>query len=763
MAKKYLITILSLFLTLSNFYTSPIFAQEEEIVESEEAETVEIEEIEEADKEDDSFLEGIDFSSKRFIVRGDASIFTEEDHILGSFDQYFLVQYDSEQKAKDAYLRLYDQVESIDVDYTVYLEGCEDVSSIQMDERNNPFVKQEDVVAKIAILGKGEKEIEDTILNQNPLAEVVSLSVFDAQGRSSVSSLYAAISQAIRANVDVLYFPDRVSGNLSFVTSMIHQAAAQGILVVGSLGNIEDTCVIAACDEYGNLIEEGNQAINYKVVASSSQMASAIFVGEYSKKNQIVVDNTLVLDPDSYPEEEIEVYNETKGTVLFTKEEGKAIVDLAKQLYDAHATTYYFGGRSYTNTTKLDCAGFVNYILMKLIPSKAKTYSYSGSSLNDGRGGTSCGTRWWSGFLSAKGVAKQTVYTGDKNVDLSACSPGDLVILYDKNKGTHHIGIYAGQGMVYHCTIGPVDLGNYGPANDGIHYDPLVDMPDINCSPIAYYTIFHCAQEVPYEKLEGYSLTLDGTIGMNFYVQMNDAALVNPDSTYMEFHGPNGKEQIPLSQAETVEVNGKICRKFTYRVSAKNMTEKVTGQIHFGENLAGEEYSYSVEDCANYMISNALNYAPKDISIAKALLTYGRYTQEYFEYNLDNIASNTNALEDCDLSTYQYTLEDENEDLQFLGARLILTAKPAIRLSFRGAAEFNVDSEDVEIVKEGNSTTIWIRNINCFDQMFDIEAENFHMTYGIYSYGYRALEVGNESLQNLIKAMVAYQACRNAY
>ena len=104
-------------------------------------------------------------------------------------------------------------------------------------------------------------------------------------------------------------------------------------------------------------------------------------------------------------------------------------------------------------------------------------------------------------------------------------------------------------------------------------------------------------------RLAGYTLSLDGDIGLNFYTELAPE-IAQSETAVMHFTVSNGSKttelDIPVSQA-TVKGNYYI---FKCNVAAKDMNAVITGQIIDGDNV-GTEYSYSVKDYANYLIENA--------------------------------------------------------------------------------------------------------------------------------------------------------------
>ena len=165
-------------------------------------------------------------------------------------------------------------------------------------------------------------------------------------------------------------------------------------------------------------------------------------------------------------------------------------------------------------------------------------------------------------------------------------------------------------------------------------------------------------------------------------------------------------------------------------------------------------YEFTVEDYANYIINNPTEFSADDVSIAKTMLTYGKYTQDYFGYNTENKPTNINTLNSTDLSKEAYELTDTNSSISFIGARLVLTSTPGLKLYFN--KDVDITCADGEISTEGNYKVVTITNVSNIYNKYEVTGENFKLKYSIASYGNIALNGTNDSLKNLIKAMVAY-------
>ena len=134
--------------------------------------------------------------------------------------------------------------------------------------------------------------------------------------------------------------------------------------------------------------------------------------------------------------------------------------------------------------------------------------------------------------------------------------------------------------------------------------------------------------------LYGHSISLDGDIGVNYYMDL-DQTILSSQTAYMQFDVPDGKKtetQIVYVKDvldDPVNIGGRSYFKFKCQVAAKDMAAEIVAQLHDG-NARGEEYKYSVREYAKYILDHSDNYNEKTINLFKAMLNYGSAAQEYF-------------------------------------------------------------------------------------------------------------------------------------
>ncbi len=275
------------------------------------------------------------------------------------------------------------------------------------------------------------------------------------------------------------------------------------------------------------------------------------------------------------------------------------------------------------------------------------------------------------------------------------------------------------------------------------------------------------------EHLYGHSITLDGSIGVNFFVELTDALLAS-ETAAMVFTVPNGSKtdtqtllvkDVIANDKNKVSIGSKTYYKFRCSISAKDMASEITAQLVDGESK-GKEYTYSVKDYAEYLLSHTevKEYADA-ASLVKAMLNYGAYSQRYFKEGtaigeVQNIADVTvpNTFKFNEASTAL------TEGVTFEGATLSLKSETTLSIYFKGLPDdtaFTCDGKTVETAKNGEYVVARIRGIkaNELENDFTVTFEGgSSVTYNAMTYCYNVLNDGtvDDNLKNVCKALYNY-------
>lgn len=284
----------------------------------------------------------------------------------------------------------------------------------------------------------------------------------------------------------------------------------------------------------------------------------------------------------------------------------------------------------------------------------------------------------------------------------------------------------------------------------------------------------------------GWTLTLDGTIGMNYYVMLSDNFVNSPDA-YILFTGVeklNGEYKWTVNDDDRVK-EGVNYFKITIPVCAYEMNKTITAEVNFADSTFKCEAS--VRNYAESMIAG--NYTDTDKKFAAALLNYGAASQTYFSESekrpeLADDLANKNLGDEIDktildkskLENYKKTPVTNDSIGTFKGFNLSLGSQTALRAYFDLAN--GVTAGDLEFTVNGKSATyekgrIECAGINANELGNDIEfkvtlksdnAKSLVFSCSAMSYCYSALESSNNnSLKVLVSALYRYYQASQIY
>ena len=268
------------------------------------------------------------------------------------------------------------------------------------------------------------------------------------------------------------------------------------------------------------------------------------------------------------------------------------------------------------------------------------------------------------------------------------------------------------------------------------------------------------------EHLDGYSLSLDGNIGVNFFMEL-DKSVIADENAYMKFRLPNGKTSVVLvGDAKQQTVSGTTYYVFSCEVAAKEMNETITAQI-ITSDKKGEVYEYSVADYIQYIRDNPTEFNEKTLSLVNAMAGYGDYAKAYF--NNENLDANTemDAVTADTLASFDKQISgDLPEGITYYGSSLLLESNTTMRHYFKVAEGTDVSALSFSGSK-GNYYYIDIPNISAekLGTIQNVSIGNCTISYSPMSYAYAVLSSKNtsESLKNLVKSLYLYEQAAEAY
>ena len=297
-------------------------------------------------------------------------------------------------------------------------------------------------------------------------------------------------------------------------------------------------------------------------------------------------------------------------------------------------------------------------------------------------------------------------------------------------------------------------------------------------------------------KLDGYTLSLDGTIAVNLYMTLSEE-MASSTSARMNITYENGATaSYKMSDATPVTVTGKTYYVFHIPVAAKEMTSVIKAQIVDGE-FEGNEYSFTVKDYADHILNGAYTswggvanqeYADA-VPLVKALLNYGAYSQQYFGYKTDDLANkdlNDNdqilpTLNPNSIPGYNSNLTNLPSGVTFKSVSLSLESETELNLTFTNttgkALSFTTDNEFVKlkVTTSGDQTKLKITGIPAHkvNEKIDLkvflegESDTYYVSYSPIYYCRNQIErsvspTRTKALKDLMAAFYLYnQAARN--
>ena len=279
-------------------------------------------------------------------------------------------------------------------------------------------------------------------------------------------------------------------------------------------------------------------------------------------------------------------------------------------------------------------------------------------------------------------------------------------------------------------------------------------------------------------KLVGRSISLDGDIGVNFYMELSDA-VAKSSTAYMHFTIPkNGEpatQDIKVSDARPVESGDKTYYVFKCQVAAKEMTSDIKARIIDGEKL-GTEFTYSVKDYADYLLAHTEEREDlaKAAPLVKALLNYGAYAQIHFDKTSKGLANAglteaEKALPDFTIDVAEPVIGKLPAGTTFAGASLSLKSETTLSLYFKSdsALTFSCGKYTVENVKNGDYQVARIRGIKAkkLGSTLTLNVSGATVKYSPLNYCKYMLanDKADANLKNVLKALYWYYMAADTY
>ena len=282
-------------------------------------------------------------------------------------------------------------------------------------------------------------------------------------------------------------------------------------------------------------------------------------------------------------------------------------------------------------------------------------------------------------------------------------------------------------------------------------------------------------------KLAGYSLSLTGNIGVNFYMELSDKIIAD-EGAYMQFTLPNGtvtKVLVSDAQTNTEIKEGTTYYRFPCEVASYEMTRDIKAQMFDGNGNCGKKYTYTVRDYAQYIIENGSLYV-EAIPFVVTMLDYGACSQKYFKVAVDDLANKesnpSNDISGMD-SDYMddFAAKKAEDDVlgQFAGFSMVLKSETTLNIFYEpkegidvSKLTFSVDGKEITPVKRGQYYILSLENIRAneleISKTFTVTdgTNTLSGDYCAMMYCYQVLHAAEgtyeDDLVTLVKAFSAY-------
>ena len=314
--------------------------------------------------------------------------------------------------------------------------------------------------------------------------------------------------------------------------------------------------------------------------------------------------------------------------------------------------------------------------------------------------------------------------------------------------------------------------------------------PDRTHNGLEIRECIHCGTEESRETdmlpsyFTGHSLTLNGNIGVNFYLDLteNETENATVDFEWMKF-GSKQTASVDMSSAKHNE-HGYIA---TCYVSAAEMTTDINATLTIGGEKV-DNNKYTVKEYADYMLENAddngtdeqKSYAEAS-PLVKAMLNYGTQAQIFFDVNTEKPANASLSSEDkavpditaADINKpYISDLTNLPGNVKVDNISLTLRSGTTLSLYFTSNSdlEFSCEGKTVDVKKKG---TVWIARIKDIkaqelDNDFTLTVSNGTseglVTCSPLTYCYNVLEnnVNDRNLATLVRSIYQYGTAAQA-
>lgn len=302
----------------------------------------------------------------------------------------------------------------------------------------------------------------------------------------------------------------------------------------------------------------------------------------------------------------------------------------------------------------------------------------------------------------------------------------------------------------------------------------VTTQPTVESEGVMTYTCSVCnaTKTESIEKLpditpvKAWSLTLDGSIGMNFHLNLTKEQI--PGAVVSYTVGRTTKSV----RAAKLPVDEKGLPVLTVDVAAAQMTEPVEITLSAGGQKLSK--TYTVREYADVILNPENGYTEKVQNLVKEMLNYGAASQTYFGYNIGNLANVgiTAAPATVPAEGVEVAVSGNASGVKYYGASLLHENKITVRFYFDAESTqgitFKVNGEEQTPVLKDGRFYVELSNINPQALNTDITVtvsdgtNTMTVVYAPMDYMIRMYQKGGAT-QALVQALYGYYQAAAAY
>ena len=279
-------------------------------------------------------------------------------------------------------------------------------------------------------------------------------------------------------------------------------------------------------------------------------------------------------------------------------------------------------------------------------------------------------------------------------------------------------------------------------------------------------------ERMNYAKFTSISTSLGGNIAMNFYVELSEDLISDPDA-YVQFTFGGKTIHVPLSEGVA---SGNNIYRFACPITSKNMTDDITAQVYNAAGPVGTSKTMSVDTYCNWVIENVKD--EKTVNLMKAMLNYGASAQMLFNYRTDDLANAALSAADktfgkVDASAFAHSRVGEEDGIKPVSYTLLLDSETTVRCYFQLTGSKTIDQftfkvDGIEVTPTYKDGYYYIEKANIaahrLDDMHTFTCGNITITYGGLSYVNQVMTYYTSGTTfDMASALYAYSKAAESY